>query len=147
MLGKNKTSLRSRKCPKRRICFNFLLETWEQFVPNQTQRQCTGNAETIRLLDMWYPQVCPKGSCIRSAQFHLYPLHLEMVPEAEKPDLAWPSRISYSSGHSQIICPYPPGKKCLGYFRASWKKTFLSVTAACHNCLATSPLGIETNVS
>lgn len=116
-------------------------------MPNQTKRQCTGNGETIQHLDTWYPQVCPKGSCIHSAQFHLYPLHPERVPEAGKPDLVWSSRISYSSGHFQIIFPYPPGKKCLGYFQSKLEKIFMSVTAACHNCLATSPLGIETNVS
>lgn len=122
MLAKRETSLRNRKCPTRRICFNFLSETSEQFVPSQTKRQCNENAEAFRHLNMWYPQVCPKGSCIHSAQFHLYPLHPERVPEAGKPDLVWSSRISYSSGHFQIICPYPPDKKCLGRFRASWKK-------------------------
>lgn len=36
----------------------------------------------------------------------------------------WPGLpgFHYTSGHSQIICPYPPGKMCLGYFRANWKK-------------------------
>lgn len=121
MLGKSKTTIRNRKCPTRRTCFIFLLEMWEQFVPTQTNRQCTGNAEIIQLLDTCYPQVCLKGSCIQSAQFHLYPLHPETVSEAGKPDLARPSRISYSCGHSLKICPYPPGKNCLDYFRASWR--------------------------
>lgn len=107
---------KKQQVPHKKNLHHFLLETWEQFVPNQTNNVLgRRNRFSIWVLGT---HNCVSRDHTFAQQFPLCPLHPEIVPRARIADVALPSRTSYPSRYPQRICPYPPGKKGSGLFQS-----------------------------